>query len=63
MHPGEEKIYIFPDHRPLRLVNGEVPKIYNNAVYYSTKSVAKPVPAMRDSSSNVLSTLGPNCAW
>jgi len=45
MHPGEEKIYVFPDHRPLRLVNGEVPKIYNNAVYYSTKSVAKPVPA------------------
>lgn len=45
MHPGEEKIYIFPDHRPLRLVNGEAPKIYTNAVYYSTKSEPKPVPA------------------
>ena len=45
MHPGEESLYVFPDNRALRLVNGEAPKLYNNAVYYSTKSQAKPVAA------------------
>jgi len=38
MHPGEEKIYIFTDHRPIRLVNGKVPVSTINATYYSPKA-------------------------
>ena len=33
MHPGEEKIFIFTDNRPIRLVNGKPP--VSNATYYS----------------------------
>jgi hypothetical protein len=37
MHPGEEKIYTFTDHRPIRLVNGKMATV--NATYYSPKAL------------------------
>lgn len=38
MHPGEEKIYVFTDHRPIRLVNGKLATTTLNATYYSPKT-------------------------
>ena len=51
MHPGEEKIYIFTDNKPMRLVNGQVPKISSNVVYYSTKQSPKQ-PVVKSSMSD-----------
>jgi len=58
MHPGEEKIYIFADHRPIRLVNGKVPASTINATYYSPKAHLP-----RQMEKTKISQLTDNSAW
>ena len=45
MHPGEEKIYIFNDHRPLKLINGQPPKQMDMSKVAWLTVKAKPQPS------------------
>jgi hypothetical protein len=41
MHPGEEELYTFPDHRPIKLVGGKQAKLFEisdkNVMWLSNK--------------------------